>query len=110
MEPGDTVAVEVSGLGRLENHVVDWDVDLRGPGEQLEVSANTLHVALAMPEDEAERAVAAGEAGVSARTGQQFLDGLRGDARELWLNGVKVTHPLDHDELRGAAHVARARL
>jgi 5-oxopent-3-ene-1,2,5-tricarboxylate decarboxylase/2-hydroxyhepta-2,4-diene-1,7-dioate isomerase len=61
MEPGDTVAVEVSGLGRLENHVVDWDVDLRGPGEQLEVSANTLHVALAMPEDEAERAVAAGE-------------------------------------------------
>jgi 5-oxopent-3-ene-1,2,5-tricarboxylate decarboxylase/2-hydroxyhepta-2,4-diene-1,7-dioate isomerase len=61
MEPGDSVAVEVSGLGRLENHVVDWDVDLRGPGEQLEVSANTLHVALAMPEDEAERAVAAGE-------------------------------------------------
>ena len=62
MEPGDTVAVEVSGLGRLENRVVDWDVDLRGPGEQLAVSANTLHVALAMPEDEAERAVAAGEA------------------------------------------------
>jgi 5-oxopent-3-ene-1,2,5-tricarboxylate decarboxylase/2-hydroxyhepta-2,4-diene-1,7-dioate isomerase len=63
MEPGDTVAVEVSGLGRLENTVVDWDVDLRGPGEQLQVSAGTLHVALAMPEDEAERAVAAGEAG-----------------------------------------------
>jgi 5-oxopent-3-ene-1,2,5-tricarboxylate decarboxylase/2-hydroxyhepta-2,4-diene-1,7-dioate isomerase len=62
MEPGDVVAVEVSGLGRLENRVVDWDVDLSGPGEQLAVSANTLHVALAMPEDEAERAVAAGEA------------------------------------------------
>jgi 5-oxopent-3-ene-1,2,5-tricarboxylate decarboxylase/2-hydroxyhepta-2,4-diene-1,7-dioate isomerase len=62
MEPGDTVSVEVSGLGRLENRVVDWDVDLSGPGEQLAVSANTLHVALAMPEDEAERAVAAGEA------------------------------------------------
>jgi 5-oxopent-3-ene-1,2,5-tricarboxylate decarboxylase/2-hydroxyhepta-2,4-diene-1,7-dioate isomerase len=62
MEPGDTVAVEVSGLGRLENRVVDWDVDLSGPGEQPAVSANTLHVALAMPEDEAERAVAAGEA------------------------------------------------
>ncbi len=61
MEPGDRVAVEVSGLGRLENSVVDWDVDLAGPGEQLQVSANTLHVALAMPEDEAERAVAAGE-------------------------------------------------
>jgi 5-oxopent-3-ene-1,2,5-tricarboxylate decarboxylase/2-hydroxyhepta-2,4-diene-1,7-dioate isomerase len=61
MEPGDRVAVEVSGLGRLENTVVDWDVDLAGPGEQMQVSANTLHVALAMPEDEAERAVAAGE-------------------------------------------------
>jgi 5-oxopent-3-ene-1,2,5-tricarboxylate decarboxylase/2-hydroxyhepta-2,4-diene-1,7-dioate isomerase len=57
MEPGDVVAVEVSGLGRLENTVVDWDVDLSGPGEQLQVSANTLHVALAMPEDEAEAAV-----------------------------------------------------
>ena len=57
MEPGDVVAVEVSGLGRLENTVVDWDVDLSGPGEQLQVSANTLHVALAMPEDEAEEAV-----------------------------------------------------
>jgi len=57
MSPGDVVEVEVSGLGRLTNHVVEWDVDLSGPGEQLEVSANTLHVALAMPEDEAERAV-----------------------------------------------------
>ena len=61
MQPGDTVAVEVSGLGRLENHVVDWDVDLTGPGEQPQVSAQTLHVALAVSEDEAERAVAAGE-------------------------------------------------
>ncbi|HYW29280.1 MAG TPA: fumarylacetoacetate hydrolase family protein [Gaiellales bacterium] len=57
MEPGDVVEVEVSGLGRLSNTVVDWDVDLSGPGDQLQVSANTLHVALAMPEDEAERAV-----------------------------------------------------
>jgi 5-oxopent-3-ene-1,2,5-tricarboxylate decarboxylase/2-hydroxyhepta-2,4-diene-1,7-dioate isomerase len=63
MEPGDTVAVEVSGLGRLENPVVDWDVDLSGPGEQLQVTAATLHVATAIPEDEAERRVAAGEAG-----------------------------------------------
>ena len=62
MEPGDTVAVEVSGLGRLENRVEDWGVDLAGPGEQLQVSANTLHVALAMPEDEAERAVEGAEA------------------------------------------------
>jgi 5-oxopent-3-ene-1,2,5-tricarboxylate decarboxylase/2-hydroxyhepta-2,4-diene-1,7-dioate isomerase len=57
MAAGDVVAVEVSGLGRLENRVVEWDVDLAGPGEQMQVSANTLHVALAMPEDEAERAV-----------------------------------------------------
>ena len=58
MEPGDVVEVEISGLGRLTNTVVEWDVDLAGPGEQLEVSANTLHVALAIPEDEAERLVA----------------------------------------------------
>jgi 5-oxopent-3-ene-1,2,5-tricarboxylate decarboxylase/2-hydroxyhepta-2,4-diene-1,7-dioate isomerase len=57
MEPGDVVAVEISGLGRVENKVVDWDVDLTGAGEQLAVSANTLHVALAVPEDEAERMV-----------------------------------------------------
>ena len=55
MEPGDVVAVEISGLGRLENTVVDWDVDLSGAGEQPATSANTLHVALAIPEDEAER-------------------------------------------------------
>jgi 5-oxopent-3-ene-1,2,5-tricarboxylate decarboxylase/2-hydroxyhepta-2,4-diene-1,7-dioate isomerase len=58
MEPGDVVEVEISGLPALRNHVEDWDVDLRGPGEQPEVSANTLHVALAIPEDEAERRVA----------------------------------------------------
>lgn len=62
MEPGDVVEVEISGLGRLVNTVVEWDVDLSGPGEQLEVSANTLHVALAIPEDEAERQVVAGTA------------------------------------------------
>jgi 5-oxopent-3-ene-1,2,5-tricarboxylate decarboxylase / 2-hydroxyhepta-2,4-diene-1,7-dioate isomerase len=58
MEPGDVVAVEISGLGRVENTVVDWDVDLTGAGEQLATSANTLHVALAIPEDEAERMAA----------------------------------------------------
>ena len=59
MEPGDVVEVEVSGLGRLSNTVEEWDVDLSGPGDQPEVSANTLHVALAMPEDEAERVAGA---------------------------------------------------
>jgi 5-oxopent-3-ene-1,2,5-tricarboxylate decarboxylase / 2-hydroxyhepta-2,4-diene-1,7-dioate isomerase len=63
MAPGDVVEVEVDGLGRLTNPVVDWDVDLAGPGEQLAVSPNTLHVALAIPEDEAERRVAEGRLG-----------------------------------------------
>jgi len=63
MEPGDVVEVEVTGLGRLTNTVVEWEVDLSGAGEQLEVSANTLHVALAIPEDEAERQVAEGRVG-----------------------------------------------
>ena len=58
MEPGDVVEVEITGLGRLTNTVVDWDVDLTGPGEQPQVSAQTLHVALAIPEDEAARMVA----------------------------------------------------
>jgi 5-oxopent-3-ene-1,2,5-tricarboxylate decarboxylase/2-hydroxyhepta-2,4-diene-1,7-dioate isomerase len=57
MEPGDVVEVEIEGLGRLTNTVVDWDVDLSEAGYQLEVSPNTLHVALAIPEDEAERMV-----------------------------------------------------
>jgi 5-oxopent-3-ene-1,2,5-tricarboxylate decarboxylase/2-hydroxyhepta-2,4-diene-1,7-dioate isomerase len=57
MNVGDVVAVEISGLGRVENTVVDWDVDLSEAGEQMATSANTLHVALAVPEDEAERMV-----------------------------------------------------
>ena len=57
MEPGDVVEVEIDGIGRLQNTIEDWDVDLTGPGEQPETSANTLHVALAVPEEEAERMV-----------------------------------------------------
>jgi 2-keto-4-pentenoate hydratase/2-oxohepta-3-ene-1,7-dioic acid hydratase in catechol pathway len=60
LKDGDVVEVEIDGLGRVTNPVVDWDVDLSGPGEQLAVSPNTLHVALAIPEDEAERRVAEG--------------------------------------------------
>jgi 5-oxopent-3-ene-1,2,5-tricarboxylate decarboxylase/2-hydroxyhepta-2,4-diene-1,7-dioate isomerase len=60
MKPGDVVAVEIDGLGRLENTVEEWDVDLTGPGEQMQVSAQTLHVALAIPEEEAERMVLEG--------------------------------------------------
>ena len=61
MEPGDVVAVEISGLGRVETTVVDWDVDLTAVGDQPAVSGNTLHVALAIPEDEAERLAKEGE-------------------------------------------------
>ena len=46
---------------------------------------------------------------VAARTGEQFLEGLRGDAREIWLNGEKITHPLEHPQLaRGGARRWRA--
>src|SRR5919197_5353989 len=39
----------------------------------------------------------------AARTGEQFLDGLGSGAREIWLDGRKITHPLEHPELRAAA-------
>jgi 2-keto-4-pentenoate hydratase/2-oxohepta-3-ene-1,7-dioic acid hydratase in catechol pathway len=61
MEVGDVVEVEIDGIGRLSNTVEEWDVDLSGPGDQLQVSPNTLHVALAIPEDEAERLAAEGQ-------------------------------------------------
>ena len=38
-----------------------------------------------------------------ARTGEQFLAGLRGDEREVWLEGEKVTDPASHPKLAGAA-------
>ncbi len=38
-----------------------------------------------------------------ARTGEQFLDGLSRGGREIWLHGEKISHPLEHPELRGAA-------
>ena len=59
VEPGDVVAVEVDGIGRLENHVVESKDVLAPVGEQPGVTAQTLHVALAIPEDEAERQVEA---------------------------------------------------
>jgi 5-oxopent-3-ene-1,2,5-tricarboxylate decarboxylase/2-hydroxyhepta-2,4-diene-1,7-dioate isomerase len=60
VEPGDVVEVEVEGIGRLRNRIVESDRDLEDVGSPPEVSAQTLHVALAMPEDEAEREAAAG--------------------------------------------------
>ena len=38
-----------------------------------------------------------------ARTGRQYLDGLGSRGREIWLSGEKVTHPLEHPQLRGGA-------
>ena len=38
-----------------------------------------------------------------ARTGRQFLEGLGQGGREIWLRGEKITHPLEHPELREAA-------
>jgi 5-oxopent-3-ene-1,2,5-tricarboxylate decarboxylase/2-hydroxyhepta-2,4-diene-1,7-dioate isomerase len=57
VEPGDTVAVEIDGIGRLENAVIQSDRELEAVGEQPAVTAQTLHVALTMPEEEAEREV-----------------------------------------------------
>jgi 4-hydroxyphenylacetate 3-monooxygenase oxygenase component len=43
-----------------------------------------------------------------ARTGQQYLDDLARDAREIWLDGEKVTHPLENPQLaEGARSIAR---
>jgi 5-oxopent-3-ene-1,2,5-tricarboxylate decarboxylase / 2-hydroxyhepta-2,4-diene-1,7-dioate isomerase len=57
VEPGDVVAVDVEGIGRLENTVQASGEQLERLGEQPAVTAQTLHVALAMPEDEAERSL-----------------------------------------------------
>mgnify|MGYP003340903789 FL=1 len=38
-----------------------------------------------------------------ARTGEQFLKGLRGP-REIWVDGERVSDVVDHPKLRGAAH------
>jgi 5-oxopent-3-ene-1,2,5-tricarboxylate decarboxylase / 2-hydroxyhepta-2,4-diene-1,7-dioate isomerase len=53
VEIGDVVAVDISGIGRLENTIVELDHDLVPIGDQPRVTEQTLHVALAMPEDEA---------------------------------------------------------
>ena len=38
-----------------------------------------------------------------ARTGEQFLKGLRGP-REIWVDGERVKDVVDHPKLSGAAH------
>jgi 4-hydroxyphenylacetate 3-monooxygenase oxygenase component len=41
--------------------------------------------------------------GAAARTGEQYLEGLNAGEREIWLDGEKVAHPLEHPDLRAAA-------
>jgi 5-oxopent-3-ene-1,2,5-tricarboxylate decarboxylase/2-hydroxyhepta-2,4-diene-1,7-dioate isomerase len=57
VEPGDVVEVDVEGIGRLSNTIVEEPVDWLGLGAQPADSAQARHVALAIPEDEAERMV-----------------------------------------------------
>jgi len=40
---------------------------------------------------------------VAARTGSEFLEGLNAGEREIWLDGERITHPLEHPDLRAAA-------
>ena len=57
VEPGDVVDVEVEGIGRLSNTIVEEPVDWLGLGAQPADTAQARHVALAVSEDEAERMV-----------------------------------------------------
>jgi 5-oxopent-3-ene-1,2,5-tricarboxylate decarboxylase/2-hydroxyhepta-2,4-diene-1,7-dioate isomerase len=57
LDAGDVVSVEIDGLGRVESTVADSAEELTGPGELPQTSAQTLHVALTIPEDEAERMI-----------------------------------------------------
>jgi 5-oxopent-3-ene-1,2,5-tricarboxylate decarboxylase/2-hydroxyhepta-2,4-diene-1,7-dioate isomerase len=66
-EVGDAVAVEISGMGRLENTVVELQRHLVHVGEQPRVTAETLHVALAVSEEEARETIA----GMAAKEGER---------------------------------------
>ena len=61
VEPGAVVAVEISGIGRLENTIVELERDLVEVGDPPRISEQTLHVALAIPEAEARDRIARGE-------------------------------------------------
>jgi len=53
VEPGDVVEVEVGGIGRLSNRVVEAKEDLADVGVMPADTANARHVALAVPEESA---------------------------------------------------------
>jgi len=52
VDPGDVVEVEVDGIGRLSNRIVEAKDELALVGVMPEDSSNARHVALAVPEDE----------------------------------------------------------
>jgi 5-oxopent-3-ene-1,2,5-tricarboxylate decarboxylase/2-hydroxyhepta-2,4-diene-1,7-dioate isomerase len=53
VEPGDVVEVEVDGIGRLSNRIVEAKDELAEIGAMPADSANARHVALAVPEETA---------------------------------------------------------
>lgn len=53
VEPGDTVEVEVDGIGRLSNRIVEAKDDLEPVGVMPADTPNARHVALAVPEETA---------------------------------------------------------
>ena len=67
VQPGDVVAVEISGIGRLENTVIELARDLQPVGDPPRVTEQTLHVALAIPETEARDRVSQTAAAPEAR-------------------------------------------
>jgi 5-oxopent-3-ene-1,2,5-tricarboxylate decarboxylase/2-hydroxyhepta-2,4-diene-1,7-dioate isomerase len=57
VEPGDVVAVEIGGIGRLENRVVELDRELVPVGDPPRITESTLHVALSIPEETAKQRI-----------------------------------------------------
>jgi 5-oxopent-3-ene-1,2,5-tricarboxylate decarboxylase / 2-hydroxyhepta-2,4-diene-1,7-dioate isomerase len=53
VEPGDVVEVDVEGIGRLSNRIVEAKDELAGAGAMPEDTPNARHVALAVPEEAA---------------------------------------------------------
>jgi 5-oxopent-3-ene-1,2,5-tricarboxylate decarboxylase/2-hydroxyhepta-2,4-diene-1,7-dioate isomerase len=53
VEPGDTVEVEVDGIGRLSNRIAEACEELAAVGVMPEDTPNARHVALAVPEETA---------------------------------------------------------
>lgn len=71
VEPGAVVAVEISGIGRLENTIVELDRDLVDAGDPPRITEQTLHVALAIPEAEARARVAGGQLDLRGEEGRR---------------------------------------